>query len=180
MGRFLSRLAGTGAAMAVAALALAPISTDARGSGLVSASCTARFSNGVLHLCGPATATFLGSSYKNGTCKVGKKALGAALVLELGALKPGDRTNGGLLYLKIQIDGTLSNPTSGHVIAFSKTRSPSGKVNVTRWAGFGESFTPESRLGTLVGGTFEVKGGYGNNPPAYGGQSKSGKFRCVK
>ena len=179
MSRHLSRSAGTVAAMAVAALALAPISADAGGSVLESASCTARFSGGAMHFCGPATATFLGFAYKNGTCKVGKDALGSALVLELGALKPGNPTNGGLLYLKIQVDGALSSPTSGHVIAFSKTRSPSGKVTVKRWAGFGESFKPAYRAGRLVGGKFAVTGGYGQNPPTYGGESKSGIFRCV-
>jgi hypothetical protein len=125
------------------------------------------FSGGAMHLCGPATArlsVFRGFAFRNGTCKRLTVAGTPQFVLELGALKPGSPTNGGLSYLKIEIDGPLSAPTSGSVISWH---------NGKRWAGFGESFKGNAR-----GGTFNVRGGYGKNPPAYKGQPATGSFHC--
>jgi hypothetical protein len=127
-----------------------------------SASCRPTFSGGAMHLCGPATAqlsVFPGFTFRNGNCKRLTVAGSPQFVLELGKLKPGSRTNGGLSYFKIEIDGPLSHPTSGSVISWHK-----GK----RWAGLGDSFK-----GTAHGGIFAVTGA-----PANGGRRATGSFRC--
>jgi hypothetical protein len=131
--------------------------------------CTPKFSEGAMHLCGPAFArlsAFRGFTFRNGTCKRLTVAGKPQLVLELGALTPGSATNGGLSYLKIEIDGPLSQPTSGSVISWH---------NGKRWAGIGQSFK-----GTAAGGTFVATGGYGLHPPAYGGRRATGSFRCSR
>jgi hypothetical protein len=125
--------------------------------------CTAKFVAGAMRLCGPATArlsVFPGYTFRNGTCKRTTVAGKPTFILELGALstvKP--RTNGGLSYLKIEIDGPLSHPTGGSVTSWHK-----GK----RWAGVGESFN-----GTARRGTFVVTGVFAN-----GGRRATGSFRC--
>ena len=98
-------------------------------------------------------------TFRNGTCKRSTVAGEPSFILELGALTPGSRTNGGLSYLKIQIDGPLSRPTSGSVISWHNGR---------RWAGLGERFK-----GNAHGGTFAVTG-----VPASGGRRATGSFRC--
>jgi hypothetical protein len=153
-------LAAASAALGVAAA----VATSALAGEDASRVCTPKFASGAMHLCGPATAhlsVFGTYKFENGTCK----RSGDTFVLELGAIKvPPGTTNGGLSYLKIQIDGPLSNPTSGSLIAYH-----SGK----RWAGYGESFR-----GTAKGGTFVVKGS--PKGAAIGPTSKlaHGDFHC--
>ncbi len=169
-----ARLAGlvaAAAAVIVTALSVSPAggATSRESAKQHPSACAPKFSRGAMHLCGPATArlsVFAGFTFRNGTCKRLTVAGEPQLVLELGALTPGSATNGGLSYLKIEIDGPLSQPTSGSVISWHD-----GK----RWAGTGESFK-----GTARGGTFIVSGGYGLHPPAYGGRRATGSFRCSR
>jgi hypothetical protein len=151
--------------MVVIVLALGATVTNARGSGLGSVGCTPKFVSGALHLCGPATgqlSVFGSYTFRNGTCKRTVVAGEPNFVLELGALKPGSATNGGLSYLKIEIDGPFSNPTSGSLISWHD-----GK----RWAGYGESFRGNARDGTFVV-TGSAKGA------AIGGRRATGSFHC--
>jgi hypothetical protein len=164
MNSRLGGLAGTAAAVAVTTLVLAATSTSARGSAATSTGCTPKFSGGVYHLCGPATAHFRGFTYTNGTCKRSDAGTeDEAFVLELGAIKPGSSTNGGLPYLKIEVFGPLAHPTSGHLISWH-----GGK----RWAGYGESFKTKYTGGKFVGGTFVV------TRTATGAERETGSFHC--
>jgi hypothetical protein len=146
---------------AVAALSVAVPSTAATVGQQDRATCTAKFYAGALHLCGPATARLSvwgRYTFRKGTCKRSVVAGEPNFVLELGALKPGSRTNGGLSYLKIQIEGPLSHPTGGHVISWH---------NGKRWSGYGQSFR-----GNASGGTFVA------TRTAAGGGRATGSFRC--
>ena len=148
--------------VALALVATAVVTASAPAASSAGGTCTATFVAGAMHLCGPATArlsVFSGFTFRNGTCKRSLVAGDQSLVLELGALKPGSRTNGHLSYLKIEISGPLAHPTSGDVIAWHD-----GK----RWAGVGESFKGSAR-----GGTFVVTA-----IPANGGRRATGSFRC--
>jgi hypothetical protein len=140
-------------ALAVAAAALA--------GGEAADACTPKFVNGAMHLCGPATAhlsVFGSYTFRNGTCKRTVVAGEPDFVLELGALKPGSTTNGGLSYFKIQISGPLSHPTTGSLIAWH-----GGK----RWSGYGQSFR-----GNAIAGTFVV------SRLASGAGRATGSFHC--
>lgn len=104
-------------------------------------SCNRTLVKGVLHLCGPAKGTLShwpGVMFTHGTCPPIGKGTDAEFTLELGGLdatKP--KTNGGLDYLKVQIFGPFSAPTSGTIIAWHH-----GK----RFSGYGESIR-KSRTG---------------------------------
>jgi hypothetical protein len=146
---------------AVAALAVAASAAGARVAQPETTSCTAKFIAGALHLCGPATAhlsVFGRYTFRNGTCKRSVVAGESTLVLELGVLKSGSRTNGGFSYFKIEIDGPLSHPTGGHVISWH---------NGKRWSGYGQSFRGNARGGTFVA-----------TRTATGGGRATGSFRC--
>jgi hypothetical protein len=102
-----------------------------------SVACKRTFVNGVLHMFGPATATlshWRGFTFKNGTCPAIQTGKNAEFTLELGAIAPehvgDDGDNAGLDYLKIQIFGPFSAPTSGIVIAWH---------NGQRRRGYGQS-----------------------------------------
>jgi hypothetical protein len=148
-----------------AALAVGTNSAGARGGSQGSgASCTPKFVDGAMHLCGPAGATFRGFTYTKGTCKPGNPSRATrTFVLELGELHPGSPTNDKKPYFKIEIDGPFTNPTSGHVISW---------LRGTRWAGFGESFEPRFSSGKFVRGKFVV------TRTATGADRKSGGFHC--
>ena len=106
----------------------------------------------------PKLSVFSGYTFRNGTCKRSVVAGDPAFVLELGALKPGSRTNGRLSYLKIEIYGPLLRPTSGQVISWH---------NGKRWSGYGKSFKGNAR-----GGTFVV------TRTASGEGRETGSYRC--
>jgi hypothetical protein len=117
-----------------------------------------------MHLCGPAVAHFRGFTYLHGTCKPASPSRTTqSFVVELGELHPGSPTNGGKPYLKIEIDGPFTNPTSGHVISWLR-----GK----RWAGYGESFTPKFARGRFAKATFAA------TRTAAGVDRKTGLFQC--
>jgi hypothetical protein len=159
MKRRRCRLIRAATAIAIAAAVLAGAASAREQSAT---KCTPKFSAGAMHLCGPATAqlsVFPGYTFRNGTCKRLMVAGEPQFVLELGALTPGSRTNGGLSYLKIEIDGPPSHPTSGSVISWH---------NGKRWAGLGDSFKGSARAGSFV-----VSG-----VPANGGRRASGSFHC--
>jgi hypothetical protein len=149
--------------IALTALALAASAASAPGVHLVQARCTPTFVAGAMRLCGPASgrlSVFPGVTFRNGACKREVVAGERTLTVELGQLVPGSKTNGGRSYLKVIVAGPLSNPTSGSVIAFHKSR---------RWSGTGKSFKGSAR-----GGSFVARG----TPPSRG--TASGSFRCSK
>lgn len=106
---------------------------DARDATLP---CKRTLVKGVLHMCGPAKGTLShwpGFTFTHGTCPRIEKGADAEFTLELGAIdatQPGN--NGRLDYLKIQIFGPFSAPTSGSIIAWH-----GGK----RWSGYGQSLS---------------------------------------
>jgi hypothetical protein len=127
-------------------------------------SCTPRFYGGGMHLCGPAVAHFRGFTFKHGTCKPAKPSRATqSLVLELGELHPGDPKNGGKPYLKIQIDGPFTDPTSGTVISW---------LRGTRWAGYGQAFDPVFLRERLA------KTGFSATRTATGADPRTGFFQC--
>jgi hypothetical protein len=95
--------------------------------------CERTLVKGVLHLCGPAKATLSiwpGFTFTHGTCPAIRKGADAEFTLELGGIDATTpKTNGGLDYLKIQVFGPFSAPTSGTIIAWHH-----GK----RWSGYGQ------------------------------------------
>ena len=150
---------------AVAALAAAAlIGTAAAGAGSTSSSaatCQPTFKGGVEHLCGPATArlsVFPGVRFKNGSCKRERVAGERQMTIEIGALKPGSKRNGGLNYFKAIISGPLSHPTSGSIIAYHSGR---------RWSGTGKSFHGDAHSGTFKAEPV---------PPSHG--EAGGGYRC--
>jgi hypothetical protein len=153
------------ATLVAAAAAVGPTSAGAStGSGSSASSCTARFYGGAMHLCGPAVANFRGFTYVHGTCKPASPSRTTqSFIVELGELHPGDPTNAGRAYLKIEVDGPFTSPTSGHVISWLR-----GK----RWAGYGESFAPKFVQGRFATGTFVA------TRTATGIDPKRGSFRC--
>jgi hypothetical protein len=157
-GRRYSRLATLAAAAALAVVAPSTAAPDALRE---EAACKPRFYAGALHLCGPATARLSvwgRYTFRNGTCKRTVVAGDPVFVLELGALKAGSRTNGGLSYLKIEIDGPLSRPAGGHVISWH---------NGKRWSGYGQSFRGNASEATFVA-----------TRTASGAGRATGSFRC--
>jgi hypothetical protein len=160
-----NRVAVARAVVAAAIAAAAAVLAGAASAyGQSNGTCTPKFSGGVMHLCGPATAKFRGFAYANGTCKRSIVAGDPAFVLELGAIKPAaSLTNGGLPYLKIEIYGPLAHPTTGDLISWH-----GGK----RWAGYGQSFKARYTGGKFVGGTFVV------TRTASGAGRQTGSFRC--
>jgi hypothetical protein len=143
--------------------ALWSIAPNAGAQRSQSATCKRTFVNGAMHMCGPAWATlshWRGVTFKNGTCPAIQTGEDAEFTLELGAIAPGKPGNGGLDYLKIQIFGPFSHPSSGVVIAYH-----GGK----RWSGYGESVSR-----THTGWSF-VASRY-----ATGAGRFTGAFACAK
>jgi len=116
-----------------------------------------------MHMCGPATATIShwpGLIFRNGTCPAIETGDDAEFTLELGAIAPGHADNNKLDYLKIQIFGPFSSPSSGVVIAYHD-----GK----RWSGYGQSLSR-----THTGWTF-VASRYASGRGRF-----TGAFQCGK
>lgn len=151
-----SGLAAALVAAAIAITVLAP-GADARQETVA---CKRTLIQGVLHFCGPAEAKLSkwpGFTFSRGTCVTGS----GSFTLELGTIVAGLPKNGGKDYLKIQIFGPLTAPTSGAVIAWH---------HGTRWAGYGDSLTRQR----LTGGWKFAASGTPPNRPA----SVSGTFNC--
>jgi hypothetical protein len=125
----------------VAAAAL--IGAAAAGAGS-SATCQPKFEGGVEYLCGPATARlskFPGVVFRHGSCKRERVAGEPQMTIEIGAIKPGSKRNGGRDYIKVTVAGPLSHPTTGYVIAYHSGR---------RWSGTGSSFHGDAHSGSFT------------------------------
>jgi hypothetical protein len=149
------------AALAIFAGCALSASSIAAPAGAAGGRCTPGFVRGAMRFCGPASArvsVFSGVTFRGGTCKQEVVAGERTLTLELGQLVPGSKTNAGWPYVKIDISGPLSRPTSGYLVAFYR-----GK----RWSGLGDSLKASRR-----GGSFVVRG----TPPSHG--VAKGSFRC--
>jgi hypothetical protein len=157
------RSIGLGAGASTAA-AVALIAAGGAGAGSTlgsAAACKPTFVNGVHHLCGPATArlsVFPGVVFRHGSCKRSTVGGEPEMSIEIGEIKPGASRNGGLPYFRASIDGPLSRPTGGHVIAYYHSR---------RWSGLGRSCRCTARSGT-----FTVRA----VPPSRG--TASGSYHC--
>src|SRR5215212_10228352 len=129
-------MTGTFRVSAIAAVVLAGLAAAAAAPARRAAACKPHFENGVEYLCGPATAALRTSNlsrvrFRHGSCRRERVAGERHFIVEIGALEPGSRRNGGRDYIKIEVVGPLSHPNSGYVIAYHKGR---------RWSGTGTSF----------------------------------------
>jgi hypothetical protein len=125
-----------------AVIALATIAPSAGARAGEAAACKPTIVAGVVRFCGPAQATlgvWPGFTFRHGDCTYGPDK---EFTLELGTLAPtdpGERAdNKGKDYLKIQIFGPFTAPTSGAVIAWH---------HGVRWSGYGRSLTRRRILG---------------------------------
>ena len=129
-------IAATALAFTLAAFGVAVSSAAARVAQPDQTSCTPKFVDGALHLCGPATAklsVFSGYTFRNGTCKRSVVAGDPAFVLELGALQTGqphERPPVG--YLKIEIYGPLSASESERPESSPGTTENAGAATASR------------------------------------------------
>lgn len=151
--------------LAVAGLAAAAlIVADARPrppAGTDSSPCL-HVRAGITRYCGPATArlsTFPGMVVSGGFCT--KRSSGGVqlLTIRIGAKSPvPGLTNGGLTLFTLQLTGPPTHPTSGLVLAFSRSKY---------WQGRTVSFRGDARAGTfLAKAVFPSRG------------QASGSFRC--
>lgn len=159
-----------GTAITAAGFALAPALVIGAPSAVAGpTACKPTVSSAAIRFCGPATARlsiFPGVTFRNGTCLL--KAVnpgGPTLDLKLGTRSMKNPfqvggTNGGLPYFALAVDGPLSSPAGGGVIAFYK-----GK----HWYGRGVSFRGNARGGTFVAQGIPERGSHG---------TATGSFHC--
>ena len=157
--RLFARAAVT-VAMAAAIGILPPRSNSPAAAGATTA--CVHISRNVAHYCGPATAqlgVFPGAVFRNGSCT--RKRIDAVRLLQvrIGARSlDGSQTNHGLPYFSLGSADSRSQPKSGNVVAYYRSR---------RW--FGRGVLLE---GGADGGTFLVRGVAGNRGRAIA------SFRC--
>ncbi len=154
------------ARVAVAAAIAATMGTVTPPAGSQSSAGTSthcvHISSNVAHYCGPATArlsVFPAAFFRHGSCA--RKRVGGVRLLQvrIGARSlDGSNTNGGLPFFSLGLAGSRSQPKSGNVIAYFRSR---------RWVGRVGSFK-----GDEDGGTFVAQGIAGSRGRA------SARFRC--
>ena len=155
-------LARTAVAVAIAAAIgmLALRSTSHAAVGTTTA--CVHISGNVAHYCGRATArlsVFPAAFFRRGSCA--RRRVGGVRLLQIriGARSlDGSRTNGGLPYFSLGVAGSHSQPRSGNVIAYYRSR---------RWVGRVGPFKGDEDGGTLV-----AEGIAGSRGRA------TGSFRC--
>jgi hypothetical protein len=135
------------AGIALAIVAIVEVLTAIEGSqsAVDLATRCVRTSANVKRYCGPATArlsVFPAVIFKGGMC-TRKRVDGVHLFqVRIGARAlDGSDTHDGLSYLSLGIAGSRSQPKSGNVIAYYRSK---------RWVGRGVSFKGGADLGTIV------------------------------
>ncbi len=130
-------------AIATAIGMLPPRSSSHAAAGATTA--CVHISRNVAHYCGPATArlsVFPAAFFRHGSCTRKRVSEVRLLQVRIGARSlDGSRTNGGLPYFSLGIAGSHSQPGSGNVIAYYRSR---------RWVGRVGSFKGDNGGGTLV------------------------------
>jgi hypothetical protein len=122
---------------------LAPSSSS--DSAVGSATRCVRINGATARYCGPATArlsVFPGAVFRNGFCTRKRVDSIDLLQVRIGARSlDGDRTNDGLTYFSLGSAASASQPRSGNVIAYYRSK---------RWFGRIVSFKREPRGGAFV------------------------------
>ena len=157
--RLFARAAVT-VAIAAAIGILPPRSNSPAAAGATTA--CVQISRNVAHYCGPAAArlsVFPAAVFRHGSCTRKRNGGFRLLQVRIGVRSlDGSRTNGGLPYFSLGIAGSRSQPKSGNVIAYYRSR---------RWVGRVGSFK-----GDEDGGTFVAEGIAGSRGRA------TARFRC--
>ena len=144
-----------------AAIGMLPARSASHAAVRTATACV-HISRNVANYCGPATAqlsVFPGAVFRNGTCTRRRIDAVRLLQVRIGARSlDGSQTNHGLQYFSLGSADSRSQPQSGNVVAYYRSR---------RWFGRGVFLK-----GGAEGGTFLVRGVAGNRGRAIA------SFRC--